>query len=79
MMKLQFMEVTWIDSETDQGWDTPDKIEQPTKYAKSYGYFVKEGNEYLSIASDYDEGTKHFNRFIHIPLVTIIKKRKIKL
>ena len=78
-MKLQFLEVTWSDSETDSGWDMMDKVKQPTKFPKSYGFFIKETDTYLTIAADYDEETKHFNRFMHIPIVNIQKKRKIKL
>ena len=78
-MKLQFLEIIWSDSESETGWDSPEKIKQPTKFPRSYGFFIKETKDYLTIAADYDEETKHFNRFIHIPIVNIKKRRKIKI
>lgn len=76
---LAFYEVTWRDAETDNGWNSVADIKCPTKLTKSYGYFVKSENNYFTIAADYDEETKHFNRFMHIPIDMIKKKRRIKI
>lgn len=79
MKALAFYEVEWIDSESDNGWDHPDKVKHPQNTVVSYGFFVKQSDIYFTIAGDYDPDNYHFNRFIHIPKVNIKKKRKIKL
>lgn len=76
---LTFYEITWSDSEAVTGWDSTDSIKFPTKNCKSYGFFIKQNKEYLTIAADFDEENNNFNRFIHIPLVNIKKKRRIKI
>lgn len=78
-MKLVFMEIHWSDSETANGWERADKVKQPTTLCKSRGYFVKESNDYLTIAADHDEENEMFNRFIHIPIVNIKKRKRLKL
>lgn len=78
-MKLDFLEVTWRDAEVDNGWSQAEDIKAPTELTKSYGFFIKETQQYLTIAADYDKATKHFNRFMSIPLNMVVKKRKIKL
>jgi len=78
-MKLPFLEIHWIDSETETGWDTPESIKFPTKNVKSYGFCVKENEEYITLAADIDVAEKHLNRFIHIPKINVKKKRKVKL
>ncbi len=76
---LSFYEVLWTDSEAETGWDSVEAIKQPVKLCKSFGYFIKQTKDYLTIAADYDEETKHFNRFLHIPIVNIKKKRRVKI
>jgi len=74
-----FYEITWIDSESDIGWDSAEKLKQPKNDVKSYGFFIKETDIYYTIGADIDPDNGHFNRFIHIPKVNIKRKRKIKL
>lgn len=76
---LTFYEVIWSDSETDSGWSGKEDVKAPDKLCKSYGFFIKQNDTYFTIASDYDPGNNHFNRFMHIPLVNIKSKRRIKL
>lgn len=79
MKRPDFIEVKWIDSEADTGWDHPEKVKHPHNDVFSYGFLIKQSDLYLTVAADYDPDNHHFNRFIHIPLVNIKKKRKIKL
>ena len=74
-----FFEVIWSDSETESGWNNITDAKAPTKMCRSYGFFIKQNDAYLTIAADHDPETNHFNRFLHIPLVNIKKKRRIKL
>jgi len=76
---LSFYEVIWSDSECINGWDSIDGVKFPAKYCKSYGFFIKQNKEYFTLAADYDEENNNFNRFIHIPIVNIKRKRKVKL
>jgi len=78
-MKLAFYEILWTDSATDTGWDSAESAKPPQKLLKSYGYLIRQNEEYITIAADYDEESKNFNRFLHIPLVNIKKKRKVKI
>ena len=76
---LAFYEVRWSDSETCDGWNKSDDLALPTKLCISYGFYVKQNDEYFVIAADYDDANHSFNRFIFIPKVNIKKKRKIQL
>lgn len=77
--KPPFLEIIWLDSETESGWDSPDKVKYPTKHPTSYGFFIKEDDTFITLGADLDETNGHYNRFIHIPKVNILKKRKIKI
>lgn len=76
---IVFYEITWRDAETENGWENVENCKVPNKLTKSYGFFVKAEKNYFTIAADYDEETKHFNRFMHIPMEMIKRKRRIKL
>lgn len=78
-MKQNFIEVSWLDSESQTGWESSDKIKSSNHLVKSYGFIVKETKDFLVIAADIDSENDHFNRFIHIPKVNIKKKRRIKI
>ena len=61
---LKFYEISWSDSETENGWEKPDELKCPKKLGRSRGWFVKQNEDYFTIAADYDEETKMFNRFL---------------
>jgi len=79
MKSLIFYSVMWRDAEVHPSWETVDSIQLPTKLTTSFGYYIKETDDYFTIAADYDEATNHFNRFISIPKGMIQSKKKIKL
>lgn len=76
---MTFYEITWIDSETSSGWESVENINPPDSTVKSYGFLLKETEDFLVLVSDVDAGEKHYNRHMSIPKVNVKKKRKIKL
>lgn len=78
-MKHDFYEITWIDSESEIGWDAIENLKSSKGNIRSYGFLIKLTDEFLTLASDIDKNNKHYNRFIHIPNVCVLKQRKIKI
>jgi len=76
---MLFYEFTWIDSETNSGWDTAENINPPNSTVKSYGFLLKENEDFYTLIADVDASEKHYNRSMSIPKVCVKKKRRIKI
>lgn len=60
-MKLNLVEVTWLDAEGSAGWfqDDPDRYERETKEYKTYGLLVRKTKHWVILASTKCPHTKN--------------------
>ena len=64
---MRCVEVHWIDSETDTGWEETEKV--PPKLVKSIGYYHSEDDYFIYIHADTDGNLT--NRRMKIPWCSI--------
>ena len=76
-MKHNLVEIQWIDSETNSGWESVDKIEPPTSTVLSLGFLIYEDSDFLILVADFDEAEDMCNRAIAIPKVCVRHRRTL--
>lgn len=75
---LRFLElvfVTWVDSETEQGWGHYE--DSAFKENTSVGYLIYQDMTKYVLAGDYDPETGHFNRILRVPKDSVRKLRVV--
>lgn len=69
---MRVVHISWIDSQTDQGWnDTDPKEYEKEHLTHSVGFFLFETHSFVVIAHSFDPHTKECNGRIAIPLVAV--------
>jgi len=62
--KYPLVQITWVDAETDHGWEETDGVEPVLPIATTVGFLIKggadkNGNEYYVICSTYADNSNN--------------------
>lgn len=73
--------VDWMDSASEPGWMLPEQLDSSAVICQSIGFFVQETKDVLTLALNrgLKNSARPFGDLIHIPKVSILKRRKINM
>lgn len=70
--------VTWVDSQSEDGWTEIDTLEPKAALCETVGFVVAETDEILCIASTVEESINQCCCIMHIPQHAIQSRKRVK-
>lgn len=76
MRSIEVVHLTWVDSETIQGWSALDEVDTKLREIHAVGFLIHQDKERFVLSIGYDQVNDHANPILVIPKAAV-KKVKV--